>query len=179
MIDNLKDVSEYLGNVPNGRYYKVKGGYTLAENEGLEELNRVLETKSVEQAMEKLRIGVHEDVQVTTSSWGTKKHPNSSHIITQVFGSACACAYSNNTCHLWAPFASMILRASYEATLLTAVKNMYKHEGKEGSRKVYLTKLGGGVFGNSESWIKGAIEEACEKMKDFGLEVIVVSRPGW
>ena len=42
-----------------------------------------------------------------------------------------------------------------------------------------MTKLGGGVFGNSMEWIQVAIEGACEKMKDFGLEVIVVSRPGW
>ena len=36
-----------------------------------------------------------------------------------------------------------------EATLLAALKQAKKHAGQEGSKKVFLTCLGGGVFGNS------------------------------
>ena len=35
-IDNLDDISEALGNVPNGRYYSTKNGYTMAHDLGLE-----------------------------------------------------------------------------------------------------------------------------------------------
>ena len=68
--------------------------------------------------------------------------------VTQVFGSACSVTYSRNPQHLWAPFAKLVLEASYEATLLAAAETALRHGGEGGSKRVYLTALGGGVFGN-------------------------------
>lgn len=50
--------------------------------------------------------------------------------MTQVFGSACSVAYNRDSSREdWAPLASLILEASYEATLLAACKQAMKHSG--------------------------------------------------
>lgn len=59
-----------MGNVPNGRFFKVKNGYTLAKNDGLTELNEALESLDREQVKNELRVGVHADCQVTSTNWG-------------------------------------------------------------------------------------------------------------
>lgn len=38
-IQNLHEVCQAVGNVPNGRYINVTNGYTLANNAGLDRLN--------------------------------------------------------------------------------------------------------------------------------------------
>ena len=50
--------------------------------------------------------------------------------------------------------AQCVLDATYEATLWAAA--IEQAEGR-GSGKVYLTFIGGGVFGNDQRWIDGAI----------------------
>ena len=44
--------------------------------------------------------------------------------------------------------------------------------------KVFLTKVGGGAFGNRTMWITNAIEQALEKFKDAPLDVFVVHYGG-
>merc|ERR1711990_1352102 len=66
----------------------------------------------------------------------------------------------------------------YEATLYTAVENIMRHPAMPGARKVFLTALGGGVFGNEMHWIKDAISKACQKFQSVELEVILVSYGG-
>lgn len=43
------------------------------------------------------------------------------------------------------------------------------------SNVVLLTLLGGGAFGNRDSWIHAAIRRALELVKNFDLEVKLVS----
>jgi hypothetical protein len=50
-----------------------------------------------------------------------------------------------------------VLDAAYEATLWAGVLNRARAGG---SRDVFLTALGGGVFGNDTEWIGGAIGRA-------------------
>ena len=71
----------------------------------------------------------------------------------------------------WEPFARLILQASYEATLLAAVEQA----SAGGSNKVLLTRIGGGVFGNGNDWIDGAIERAMGIVADAGLEISIVA----
>lgn len=61
--------------------------------------------------------------------------------------------------------------AAYEATLLSAVINV----SRSGVHIVYLTLLGGGVFGNDDAWILNAIERAFLKTNSHGLDVRIVS----
>lgn len=71
----------------------------------------------------------------------------------------------------WQRFASQVLQASYEATLLAAAWNA----GRGGSNKVLLTRVGGGVFGNDLRWINDAITRAAGLVRDHGLDLRIVS----
>jgi ABC-type uncharacterized transport system permease subunit len=65
----------------------------------------------------------------------------------------------------------MILEATYEATFWAAINNMNKGITK----KVFLTLVGGGVFGNPDSWLYDAITLNLKKFENSGLDVIFVS----
>jgi hypothetical protein len=43
------------------------------------------------------------------------------------------------------------------------------------SKVVLLTLLGGGAFGNEESWILGAMQRALDVVSSYGLDVKIVS----
>jgi hypothetical protein len=73
---------------------------------------------------------------------------------------------------LWATFARLVLEAAYEATLLCALENL----GRGGSQRVYLTRLGGGAFGNDDRWINDAIVRALDLARDWPLDVRIVVR---
>ena len=76
----------------------------------------------------------------------------------------------------WEPFARLVLQASYEATLLAAVEQASAGGSNAGgSNKVLLTRIGGGVFGNGNDWIDGAIERAMGIVADAGLEISIVA----
>ncbi|MFZ8504546.1 hypothetical protein ACO1M4_13995, partial [Staphylococcus aureus] len=64
----------------------------------------------------------------------------------------------------------MILEATYEATMWAAVLNAAR-----GSNTVLLTAVGGGVFGNAESWIEDALRRALRLASSFDLDVKLVS----
>ena len=71
----------------------------------------------------------------------------------------------------WEAFASLVLKAAYEATMLAAAHNAQRGA----SNVVLLTQLGGGAFGNHEDWIDAAIRRALELMSGFALDVKLVS----
>ena len=64
-----------------------------------------------------------------------------------------------------------MLEASYEATLLAALKQAEKHGYAGSSNVVYLTMLGGGVFGNDVNWILESIHKACISVQECDLDV--------
>jgi len=64
-----------------------------------------------------------------------------------------------------------VLEASYEATLLAALKQAEKHGYAGSSNVVYLTMLGGGVFGNDVNWILESIHKACISVQECDLDV--------
>lgn len=67
--------------------------------------------------------------------------------------------------------ARMVLEAAYEATFAAAVINA----ADTGVHKLFLTLLGGGVFGNDDAWITAAIERAFKIHATHGLDVQIVS----
>ena len=71
----------------------------------------------------------------------------------------------------WSSFATFILEAAYEATLLAAILNALRG----GSGIVLLTSLGGGAFGNDESWIEKSLMHALKRASGFDLDVGLVS----
>lgn len=182
MLDCLADVSDLLGNV-EGRLFEVRGGYTMADEAKLSELNVRLEELEAKAGLDvlraALRVGVHEDVQVTSTNWGTRGVEDALQEVSQVFVSACAVARNRSSrAESWEKFASLVLEAAYEATMWTALLTADRHRGEQGSRKVFLTSLGGGVFGNSMDWVARAIRKSCERFKDYALDVYVITYSG-
>jgi len=175
-VENLADVEELLGN-GTSQFFQVRSGYTLASDSSLGKLNPKLQSKELREAVkESLRIGVHADTQVTGCSFGkVELPPDSRQLVTQVLCSACSVSYSRASDLSWEPFASLVLEAAYEGTMMAAVQNALRHDCKGGSRKLFLTALGGGVFGNDNRWIVAAMHRAFEKFRGVGLEVVLVS----
>jgi hypothetical protein len=81
-------------------------------------------------------------------------------------------AYGRPPAHAWEPLARLVLEAAYEATLLAGVLNARRGA----SRRVLLTRLGGGAFGNEAAWITSAIDRALACVAGQRLEVLAVSR---
>lgn len=157
-IDCLADLGAALGG-PG--LWEMRNGYALASEAGLAKVNARLaavddDERDALRAL--LRVGVQHDVAVLGPD----------HLVTQVYGSALPVAYGRPPAHLWEPLARLVLEASYEATVLVARQS--------GIRALYLTLLGGGVFGNDDAWIGDAVVRALALAG--GLDVRLVSYGG-
>jgi len=164
-IDCLKGLGNALGNVDD-RLWKMTNGYILASREGLMEISRRMEAAEESELNELrslLRIGVQSNTQVTLR--------DCSHAVTQAYCSALPVGYNRHPLNLWEGFARLVLEAAYEATLCAALLNSMN----TGNRRVYLTLLGGGAFGNESEWILDAIRRSLLLYKKWNLEVGIVS----
>jgi len=164
-IDCLADLGAALGNA-DGHIWQMQNGYAMCSAEGLRELAGLLSaasTRDRDALRQTLRIGLHRDVEVTL--------PGGGHTVTQVYGSALPVAYGGPASQLWEPLARLVLEASYEATLWAAVLQAER----TGNRQVFLTLLGGGVFGNDLAWILDAIARAMKQVDAYDLDVAIVS----
>eukprot|EP00928_Gymnodinium_smaydae_P066467 TRINITY_DN49478_c0_g1_i1.p1 TRINITY_DN49478_c0_g1~~TRINITY_DN49478_c0_g1_i1.p1 ORF type:complete len:166 (+),score=23.13 TRINITY_DN49478_c0_g1_i1:600-1097(+) len=151
----------------------------MASTSSLEKLAKVLDGNEAlkDEIRKALRIGIQKDTEVLTSQFGRVLHPGSpgEQIVTQAYCSAISVSYSRCTSAHWAPLACLVLDSLYEATMYAAVENAMRNPSLPGSRKVFLTAVGGGVFGNEMSWIHNAMKRAFDKFADFPLEVKLVS----
>ena len=152
-LDMLADVGADLNNT-NNQLWTMRNGYALATGNGLE---------SLPDDHDLLRIGIHADTEVTLD--------NASHTATQLYCSALPVAYTDASAEALEPLARMILNSSYEATLWAA----RRHHAAGGSPIVYLTLLGGGVFGNKTTWITDALRRAFAIHRNSPLDVRIVS----
>lgn len=170
-LDGLADLGAALADdlgVAPGSLWRMQNGYALPNPDSLARIEAHLAALTEgrrDHLRGLLRVGLHQDVGVTEPGAA----PDS--LVTQVYCSALPVAYSQIPVAKWAGFASLILEAAYEATLLAAVQNA----ARGASRKVLLTRIGGGVFGNDEAWINAAILRALRIVADQGLEVLMVS----
>lgn len=142
-------------------------GYALPATSGaIRELGERLNADAtlVAKAEAQLRVGVH---------WDTQAKPPNQHRVCQVFASALPVAYAPNTrAAEWEPFARLVLRAAYEATLAVAVCKASSAGG--GRVRVFLTALGGGAFGNRMEWIRDAVTESLHTFRSSPLDVVLV-----
>jgi hypothetical protein len=165
-LDCLKDVGIALGNSA-GTLWEMRNGYALCSARGLESIEqrlRLLDQTALDDLRGLLRIGLHWSVQVTDSG-------DNRQLVSQAFCSALPVAYAAIPERHYKAFASLILEAAYEATLCAAVINAQEH----GSRVVFLTRVGGGAFGNDVSWIDAAMRRAFALFPDVTLQVRLVS----
>jgi hypothetical protein len=164
-IDCLADIGATLGN-SESHLWEMRNGYALPSHSGLVEISNRLRASSeseLDELRQLLRIGIQWNTQVTLN--------DSNHTVSQVYCSALPVAYSHHSSNLWAEFARLILEASYEATICTAILNSIRN----GNNRLFLTLLGGGVFGNETDWIIGGIQRALNLYKHVDLDVTIVS----
>ena len=145
----------------------MRNGYALPTAGGLRDIAEHLsaaDPNTFDALRGLLRVGLHEDVEVTDG-------PGPGPLVSQAFCSALPVAYSGLPASSWAPFATLILEAAYEATLLAALLSA----AGGGSSRVLLTRLGGGAFGNDDDWIDAAKLRALQVAGEHDLDVIIVS----
>lgn len=172
-LDGLADLGARLGALtarPVRDLWEMRNGYALCTKDGLAAIDAAvagLDAEGLDTLRGLLRIGVHADVEVTDEP----ETPGQG--VTQAFCSALPVSYQRSVPKaLWATFASLVLEAAYEATLLCALENL----ARGGSQRVYLTRLGGGAFGNDDRWINDAIVRALDLARDWPLDVRIVVR---
>ncbi len=164
-IDCLCDVQDWLsgGGEP---LFEMRNGYAMPARGLLSAFDArfsALESSEVDKLRSCLRIGLHWDVEVT--------YPNAGHLVSQAYCSALPLAYWPESSGQANRFAALILEALYEATLLAAIENADRYPGAP----VYLTSVGGGVFGNDDRWIVSAMNRAFELCAESGLDVRIVN----
>jgi hypothetical protein len=164
-IDCLRDLGHALGN-DDGRLWEMTNGYALASEPGLEIVSRHLASCSDadrDELRKLLRIGIQWNTEVTIAATG--------HCVSQAYCSALPVAYSSYPAERWEQFARLVLEACYEATLCAGIINAEN----TGNDHVYLTKVGGGAFGNGSAWITDAMQRALDLYRDSGLDIAIVS----
>jgi hypothetical protein len=169
-LDGLADLEAELARQMGvtGRLWEMRNGYALPDRDRLGKVEAHLAARGEadrDALRALLRVGVHRDVGVTEPGAAPDAR------VTQVYASALPVAYSRIPARAWSELGSLVLEAAYEATLHAAVLNA----ANGGSRRVLLTRLGGGAFGNDEGWISYALLRALSLFRDQGLEVLMVS----
>jgi hypothetical protein len=164
-LNCLEEIGTALGNVDHSLWSMVNG-YALPRNHALSKINERLDS-STDSELDGLRsilkIGIQSNTQVTLEQ--------RTHSVTQAYCSAMPVAYSRGSSAEWERFARLILEAAYEATFCAGIINA-KHTG---NRTVFLTLLGGGVFGNDQQWIIDAIDRSLALHSKSGLAIRIVS----
>ena len=154
--------------IEQARLWAMRNGYALCTREGLAAISTLLhdlDEAGIDALRARLAIGLHHDVEVTD-------HPGPLRpVVSQAFCSALPVAYGAHPAAAWRGFATLVLEAAYEATLLAAALAA----AAGGSRRVLLTSLGGGAFGNDEAWILSAMRRALGLARGHGLDVAIVS----
>ena len=163
-IDCLEDIGEVLGNGTQ-ELWDMRNGYAMVKD--LPRINQAIEKLGSEDELrDRLRIGLQWEVEVTSA-------PEPHQRVSQAFCSALPIGYLSGVGpdQDWHRFAQLVLDGTYEATLWGAVLNAER----TGSNVVFLTLVGGGVFGNRIPWIITAIRRALQAVGDVDLDVRIVN----
>lgn len=165
-IDCSADLGTALGNA-DGALWHMRNGYLLPTPQGLQAIDDHLagcSPAAIDALRGLLRVGVHWDVEVTDPG------APAGQTVTQVYCSALPVAYARGAHGPWDRFATLVLEAAYEATLIVGRLN----QARGVSPAVLLTRLGGGVFGNRGEWIDAAMARAAglPGMAALGLRLV-------
>lgn len=164
-IDCSADLGTLLGNADD-ELWNLENGYLIPTDAGLAQITSKI-TSADESERDRyraaLRIGLQWNTAVTL--------PAASHRVSQAYCSALPVSYGSQTTDQWTEFAKLILEATYEATLCAAIFN----STRDGKNKLFLTLVGGGVFGNRIDWITDAIHRAIEKYRQYEIDVAIVT----
>ncbi|KAL3931042.1 MAG: hypothetical protein SGBAC_011493, partial [Bacillariaceae sp.] len=175
-VENYLETSTTLQKVP----WVVQNGYMEGKKRSIADLNALLKSDSQlhDALVRRIQIGVQEDATVTDCPTA-----NGECLVTQTYNSAISIGYSKMSNELWIPMAKIVLQATYEATLLVAMLKavQFAFDGNPKTVTVVLTKVGGGVFQNDNSWICEAIKRAIDQVEELitkphgiGLDIRIV-----
>ncbi len=170
-LAGLGSALSQLTGLPVATLWTMRNGYALCTEEGLKAISRLLDgspEELIDTLCGHLAIGLHRSVEVTDVDGQERR------LVSQAFCSALPIGYSHLPRRNWEPFARLVLEATYEATLLAAAEQA----SSGGSNTVLLTRVGGGVFRNEDTWIDHAIERALGVVDDAGLDVRIVGHRG-
>jgi hypothetical protein len=162
-INTLRDFDRALG-IPGIR---MQNGYAMLQADIVQAIGQRIQSLNEaerDELRQQLRIGLQSNTEVTAANAPPQQR------VTQALCSALPVAYNGARRSDWAPFASLVLEASYEATLLAAVLN----HRLTGNPRVYLTTVGGGAFGNETHWIFQALRHALTGVRLYPLDVAMV-----
>jgi len=167
-LNMMHDIAQLLDNNKH-QYWEMKNGYLLPKtNSSLSELQKRLQDDGElrREVTRNLRVGIH---------WGTeteKRFGHEPHTVCQVFSSAVPVAYAKGTRKKdWEQLACAVLDGTFEAAIAAGAILAVKRDSRV---KVYLTCVGGGVFGNSNVWIASAIKRAIKIWKEAPVDVKLV-----
>lgn len=168
-LNNLDAVEAVVNNAEHD-YWRVVSGYTRA-GKNIAQLHEVVAAHR-EDMVSALRIGVQADTEVTWSSRWARPATATRCTVTQAYCSALSLGgYGGGVPdELWEPLARVVLDGAYEATLWTGVLAAARPGG---CRDVFLTFVGGGVFGNKVEWIAGAMGRAVAALEAAGADLRV------
>ena len=200
-LNLLSDVELLLDNVTN-EYWDIQNGYLLPKAGKMSSLRSVLESDVAhksnlpEEIVKAMKVGIHWDVDVyscpmhreTSEAYNARRRNQ----VCQVYCSACPVSYVRGTStEDWAPFARRNLEGMYAATFAAAavISRQYRVAARRAEEageveaanalkavrvKLYLTQVGGGVFGNPTDWISEAVKKASEMFKDEEFDAVMV-----
>lgn len=157
-LDMAADLHAALGGTSCDPLWDVVNGYLMPRPGGLARASAAIARGDGEDLAGALRVGVQADTEVTLEGAG--------HRVTQVFASACPVAYAPAPDAEWEALARLVLEAAYEATLRVAALR---------GAPVFVTRLGGGAFGNRRAWIDDALAVACRRLGRTALDIRMVS----
>lgn len=164
--DNQINCLSELERVLGAGHWQMQNGYCFPTAAGLAHIERVLartDADGLDEIRGKLQVGIQSSTQVTIG--------DANHLVTQVFCSGLPVAYSRLPSSAWNRFPRLVLEASYESTFHVAVQNL----ARTGQNRLFLTLVGGGVFGNQIEWILSAIDRALHMFAWADLDVTIVS----
>ena len=153
-IDGLADLQRAMANLAGGSptdLWTMRNGYamfTLAQVARSAEILQACNDTQRDGLRQLLRVGWQADTAVTAPDAPQGQQ------VGQVFCAALPVAYCHSAADgPWQPLAQLVLEATYEATLLCAALRATER----GPTPLYLTRVGGGAFGNNAAWIDAAL----------------------
>ena len=157
-LDMLADLGPALGNADQ-TLWQMRNGYALPRPGGLQTVAERIAKADRAALSRLLRVGMQQGTEVTL--------PGAGHLVHQLYASALPIAYTDAPAAEWEPFARLVLDAAYQATFAAALSL--------GAERIYLTRLGGGAFGNPPDWITEAMAGAIRAYRAAPLDVRIVN----
>jgi hypothetical protein len=184
--DQINTLTELM-NIPQFKDLRFQNGYIFVKDKSqLDAINTYLLTpENFWKAMMAIKYVIQEDTPVVDVT--TVHGKILDQIVSQIYCSAYPVAYSTDPSPMsgsvvpgtkkedYALLSSMILHAVYYSTLAYAVTRITSDETR---KKVFLTKVGGGAFGNDVSLIDNAIYNAVSHFIAYPIDVYIVDYKG-